>query len=171
MLRLFILRHAKSSWGTAGVADVQRPLNERGIRDLPRIAAVMAKRNYQPEIVYCSSANRTRMTLNGLFSGHAGPPPVIYSDLLYSGGMQDYLRIIAAHKSPESIMIIGHNPCVHMLAAHLAEQGKTSKMDELAIKYPTGTLSVIDFDFKEWSQIQDNKGTLIDFICPRSLRD
>ncbi|RYF89742.1 MAG: histidine phosphatase family protein, partial [Chitinophagaceae bacterium] len=40
MKSLYIVRHAKSSWGDFTLPDFDRPLNERGKRDAP----VMAKR-------------------------------------------------------------------------------------------------------------------------------
>jgi len=171
MLRLFILRHAKSSWATAGLTDVQRPLNERGLKDLPKIVTAMAERNYRPDHVYCSSARRTRMTLSGLYNDEKSTPPTTFSDFLYSGSTQDYLLTLTAHPRAESILIIGHNPCVYMLANQLVKSGETSQMDELAIKYPTGALSVIDFDINDWRKLTPDSGVLVEFIKPRALRD
>ncbi|MFK5979249.1 MAG: histidine phosphatase family protein [Rhizobiaceae bacterium] len=171
MLRLFILRHAKSSWATSGISDVQRSLNERGLKDLPNISNMMLKRNFNPEHVYCSPAKRTRMTLAGLFSDTASMPAVTFSEFLYSGGAQDYLEAIIAHKKTESLMIIGHNPSVQILAHQLAKGGETVLLDELAVKYPTGTLSIIDFDIEEWGSLTIGSGHLVDFIKPRDLQE
>ena len=171
MLRLFILRHAKSSWATSGISDAQRSLNERGLNDLPKITEAMSHRNFKPEHIYCSPAKRTRMTFDGLFGDEATKPEVTFSEFLYSGGAQDYLNAIIAHKEAESLMIIGHNPSVHMLAHQLAKSGENAQLDELAIKYPTGTLSVIDFDIEEWRELTIGSGMLVDFIKPRALRD
>ena len=171
MLRLFILRHAKSSWATSGISDAQRSLNERGLNDLPKIAKAMSVRNFRPEYIYCSPAKRTRMTLSGLFVNDAPMPAVTFSEFLYSGGAQAYLDAIIAHDSAESLLFIGHNPSVHMLAHQLAGRGDPAKLDELAIKYPTGTLSIIDFDIDAWSDLTVGSGVLIDFIKPRSLRE
>ena len=38
MLRLFLLRHAKSSWSDPSLHDFDRPLNKRGLSDAPKIA-------------------------------------------------------------------------------------------------------------------------------------
>ena len=62
MRTLILMRHAKSSW-TADLADHERPLNKRGAKDAPRIAAYLEKRGWLPELVLCSDAVRTRATL------------------------------------------------------------------------------------------------------------
>ena len=40
MKKVFIVRHAKSSWSDSSTSDYNRPLNARGFRDAP----VMAER-------------------------------------------------------------------------------------------------------------------------------
>lgn len=111
------------------------------------------------------------MTLSGLYRDEASRPPVTFSEFLYSGGAPDYLAAIISHKKAESLMFIGHNPSVHILAHELVKSGETAQLDELAIKYPTGTLSVIDFDIGEWRDLTVGSGMLVDFIKPRALQD
>jgi phosphohistidine phosphatase len=41
MKYLTIVRHAKSSWGQPGLADHDRPLNERGKKAAPAVAAFL----------------------------------------------------------------------------------------------------------------------------------
>ena len=41
MKYLTIVRHAKSSWGQPGLADHDRPLNERGLRAAPAVATFL----------------------------------------------------------------------------------------------------------------------------------
>jgi len=47
---LFLVRHAKSSWKEAGLADRERPLSGRGKRDAPRMGALLARRDARPEL-------------------------------------------------------------------------------------------------------------------------
>ncbi|MBV9802302.1 MAG: histidine phosphatase family protein, partial [Solirubrobacterales bacterium] len=67
--RLFVLRHAKSSWDNPGLDDHERPLAARGRRALDVIAAHLAATGTEPELVLCSSARRTRETLDGIAVG------------------------------------------------------------------------------------------------------
>ena len=62
MKTLFILRHAKSSWDNSALTDFERPLNERGRRDAPRMGRLMRERALRPDVILCSPAERTRQT-------------------------------------------------------------------------------------------------------------
>jgi len=170
MLRLFVLRHAKSSWTVPGRRDFERTLNERGIRDLPHIALAMKDRGYIPDYVYCSAAARTKQTLEGIFENIEQQVESTFLQSLYSEGMDAYLETIKGHSGSGSIMIIGHNPTCHSLANHLVGKGDTEQLNTLAVKYPTGAMSVIDFPVATWAEVSENSGQLIDFMLPRLLR-
>ena len=59
MKNLLIMRHAKSSWEFTDLSDHDRPLNNRGKRDAPRMGKVLLKRKTCPP------------TNNKLFSGQS----------------------------------------------------------------------------------------------------
>jgi len=61
-MKLTLLRHAKSSWNDESLNDFDRPLNRRGIRDAPDMAARMKEANCRPQRLLCSPALRTRQT-------------------------------------------------------------------------------------------------------------
>jgi phosphohistidine phosphatase SixA len=63
MHTLYLLRHAKSSWADPTLLDHERPLAPRGRRDAKRIATHLAQLGIEPELVLCSTAARTRETL------------------------------------------------------------------------------------------------------------
>ena len=60
--RIIVMRHAKSSWKSGARDDHARPLNKRGRRDAPRIAARLAELGWVPERVISSDSERTRQT-------------------------------------------------------------------------------------------------------------
>jgi phosphohistidine phosphatase len=64
--RLYLLRHAKSSWKEAGLADHDRPLARRGRRAAKAIGRHLREQRVEPELVLCSTARRTRETLEGI---------------------------------------------------------------------------------------------------------
>ena len=64
MKTLYLLRHAKSSWDDSRVSDFDRPLNNRGRREAEKIAEYMKENKYIPEYIICSTAKRTRETLD-----------------------------------------------------------------------------------------------------------
>ena len=62
MKRLLVLRHAKSSWADTALDDWQRPLNDRGRRDAPRVGAWLRDRKLVPDLIVTSDAIRARET-------------------------------------------------------------------------------------------------------------
>ena len=170
MLRLYILRHAKSSWATPGQKDFDRPLNEQGAADLPMIAAAMQEKSYLAGHIYCSPALRTRITLHGVMAAYKDPPAIDYRDDLYSGDLSSYVEAVRQHPAGDSVMLIGHNPMCEVTASTLVGNGDAHAMAQLRRKYPTGALAVIDFDITSWDQLKPGSGYLTDFIAPRALR-
>src|SRR3954471_21964966 len=60
--RLYLLRHAKSSWKDAAIADHDRPLAGRGRRAAATMADHMAEHQIVAELALCSTALRARET-------------------------------------------------------------------------------------------------------------
>ncbi len=62
MRRLFLVRHAKSSWGEPSLPDRERPLNDRGKRDAPRMGRRLAALGVNPDVILASPARRALKT-------------------------------------------------------------------------------------------------------------
>jgi len=169
MLRLFVMRHAKSSWASPGARDFDRELNERGRLDLITVSKVLRERGYIPDEILCSSAERTRQTLDGIRNILPDTTKITYTEKLYSSGLDDYIGLLQSQDTSNSIMIIGHNPMCGTLASSMSGYGKSELLEEIAYKYPTSTVSVIDFKCDNWSEITKGNGTLEDCIIPSSL--
>ena len=68
------------------------------------------------------------------------------------------------------LLLVGHNPGLEeFILRHVADKGDTSLRDDVAEKFPTAAIAVIDFDVDEWSQVNSGTGTLRCFIRPRDL--
>ena len=169
MLRLYIMRHAKSSWAVPGARDFDRELNERGLSDLEKMSRLITENNYIPEQVLCSSSQRTRQTLDGISGAFTPQPAVTYTQKLYSSGYDDYIELIRATEHQGSLMVIGHNPMCGTLAANLAGKGNDEALSKIAYKYPTSALSIIDFECESWEDIAKGEGILIDSHFPSEL--
>ena len=169
MLRLIVLRHAKSSWAVPGAIDIDRELNDRGRSDLEKLSRAIVDRKISPDHIICSTAVRTRQTLEGIFDAFDPEPTVTYEPGLYSGGTRDYKEVIRSHSKPECLMLIGHNPMCGSLVTNLYGSGNEEHFARIALKYPTGTLSVLDFDIQNWSELAANSGHLKACLLPRKL--
>lgn len=171
MLRLYIMRHAKSSWAIPGARDFDRELNDRGLQDLVKMSKVMKNERFFPDKIICSSATRTRQTLDAVMNSFPNEPEIVFTERLYSSGLAEYIEIINANSesNAKSIMIIGHNPMCGSLAISLPGSGETSELEKIAYKYPTAALSIIDFDTDDWSEVSKGKGILLKSIFPSEI--
>ncbi len=170
MIRLYLLRHAKSSWSDPSLHDFDRPLNKRGRKDAPKIARAMQARGYHPDRILCSTAQRTKETLAGILPGLAGDISLSLLDALYEGNMPDYLLLLHQHaRESRNLMLVGHNSGLQDVAVRLAGRGDAALLTSLEEKYPTGALAVLNFDTDTWDMVTAGSGHLIDFIKPRDL--
>jgi len=142
----------------------------RGLSDLETVSAAIKDRNYLPELILCSPAERTRQTLDGISGAFNPVPDVQFVDKLYSGGMEDYVSVLRSTADVKSVMTIGHNPMSGSLATHFSGSGSPELIADIAYKYPTATIAVLDFDADSWSDISVGAGKLVDCIIPSKLR-
>ena len=170
MKRLVLLRHFKSSWAEPGIDDRDRTLAPRGQRDAIAMAETMVARDLTPDRILCSPARRTRDTLALLQEQIRCDCPIDFLEDLYSGPELDYRRIIAAEGGDsDRLMVIGHNPRIHVTAVELIGGGRHGDLEHLEAKYPTGALAVIEFAADSWHGITEDSGQLTAFIRPRAL--
>jgi phosphohistidine phosphatase len=170
MLTLALLRHAKSSWNDATALDRDRPLAARGIADAPLMGKAMTERGINPELVLCSSARRTRDTLNLVLPELRVEPKVVYEDALYHASAEQMLDMLHTLQPGASrVMLVGHNPEIQSLALDLVGAGSKQYRDRLRAKYPTAGLAVINFESGSWKSVTVNSGTLSLFLTPKDL--
>ncbi len=171
MLTLSLLRHAKSSWSNPTLPDRERPLATRGVTDAPLMGKAMSERGIDPELVLCSSARRTRDTLELVLPELRVEPKVAYVDALYHASPEQMLEMLhAIQPGANRVMMVGHNPEIQAFALDLVGAGPEHFRDRLKIKYPTAGLAVINFAAGLWTSVTVNSGTLNLFLSPRDLR-
>jgi len=113
MKRVYLLRHAKSSWKHPELADHDRPLAGRGKRAAKGIAKHMRARELEPELVLCSTARRARETLERIEPA-LGHTQVRVERELYGASAHDLLaRLRRLPDDVGSVLVIGHNPGIH----------------------------------------------------------
>ena len=165
MKTLLILRHAKSSWKNAGLADHDRPLNKRGERDAPRMGSLLREEMLVPDLIISSSARRARMTVEAVVteSGYSGE--VRFSRELYAAGPEAYIETLQALEDGlECVMVVGHNPDLEELLEMLSGEAEI---------LPTAALSQVELDIDHWQDLPieaDNPpGKLVALWRPREL--
>jgi phosphohistidine phosphatase len=164
MKRVYLLRHAKSSWKHHELADHDRPLTGRGQRAAKSIAKHMRARGLEPELVLCSTARRARETLAPIKPG-LGPAPVWVEGELYGASARELLaRLRRLPDAVGSVLVIGHNPGLHELALELA-----GPAPELTGKFPTAALATLTFDGSAWRELGPKATALVELTRPRDL--
>jgi phosphohistidine phosphatase len=131
------------------------------------MATYLREAGISPALVLCSSARRTRETLEGVGPGFAGEPEVRIEEGLYHASEYDLLeRLRDVPDDAPSVMLIGHNPAIERLALDLARGG--ASLADLARKYPTGALAVLELD-RGWRELEHGSAQLTGFVTPREL--
>jgi phosphohistidine phosphatase len=164
-LRLYLLRHAKSSWKT-GEPDFERPLNKRGGRDAEAIAEFIGSVAHRPALILCSAARRARETLQPLVARLDGEAQVVITRLVYEADAEALLDLIRRSGSVPSLMVIGHNPTIEDLTGRLAASSEAQAAARLQGGFPPGGLATLAFDAGEWRDVVSGTGRLIDFRAP-----
>jgi phosphohistidine phosphatase len=62
MKTLFLIRHAKSSRDDPALPEKERPLNDRGMRDAPRMGERLVTQDVKPDLILSSPALRALAT-------------------------------------------------------------------------------------------------------------
>lgn len=167
--RLYLLRHAKSSWDEPALADHDRPLAKRGRKATKLLREHLRDAGVSPDLVLCSSAVRATETLEGISEG-LGESQVEIESGLYGAGSHALLsRLRELPEEVGEVMVIGHNPAIEGLADELAgEGGGEDARVRMEAKYPTGGLATLAFSGR-WSELDWECAQLESFLVPREL--
>jgi phosphohistidine phosphatase len=162
MKSLSLLRHAKSSWESPGLGDIERPLSNRGKNDAPLMGKILMELGDTPELIISSPAKRAFSTAKRVAreTGY-DEKKIVRSNKLYMATNDDFIEVISGvNYTVKKLLIVGHNYGITDYANHLSEE-KISSM-------PTCAVVKIDFDREfDWSRISDTKGTLAYFKYPK----
>jgi phosphohistidine phosphatase len=163
-VRLFLLRHAKSSWDDDDLVDHDRPLAGRGRKAAKRIGKHLRSEGIDPALVLCSSARRARETLE-----RVGPEgEVLIESELYGASASELLeRLRRVPDTTESVMLIGHNPAIQELALELSGGGE--RLRDVERKFPTCALATLAAP-DGWSELRPGSAELVGFVRPKELK-
>ena len=160
MKTLFLIRHAKSSWDDQALADKDRPLNDRGKRDAPKVGERLAKRGVKPDLILSSPAVRALATAEIIARKlDYKRSNIVVNDRLYAVAADDLLDVIRQlDDKAKRVMLIGHNPELTELAHRFS-----SKIAHL----PTCAVAEFTFDTKSWSRVGKDEPATAALDCPR----
>jgi phosphohistidine phosphatase len=168
LLRLALLRHAKSSYPDGfpeKIADHDRPLAPRGIREAALAGDWLRANVPTIDAVLCSTATRARETL--LHSGIDAPTR--YADRLYGATPGSLIEEI--NKVPDDIttlLVVGHEPTMSEVSLILAGADGTdgAALERITDKYPTSAIAVLAVP-GGWAALEPGRAALTAFHVPR----
>ncbi|MFL6742689.1 MAG: SixA phosphatase family protein [Sphingomicrobium sp.] len=172
MKRLALLRHAKSSTADPGMADFDRPLNDRGRQAARLIGREMTRRGMRFDIVLASPAQRVRETLDGAATEFGFEREVQFEPRIYEASVATLLDLIRAIPDDrETALLAGHNPGVHELVLDLADADEAGLRDRVRGNYPAAALAVIELPCSRWAEVRPGGGRIVDLVLPREFSD
>ncbi|MCR9171772.1 MAG: histidine phosphatase family protein [bacterium] len=152
MLQLHLLRHAKTEQMSPTGRDFDRPLMKKGLLqrdDLKHFFKSITNIDH----VWCSSAQRTRETLEAL----EGLPQPTFYDELYLCSHKDMLKMLWESKLDGNILIVGHNFGISDLVSYFCDSD---------IELRTGQYACITFDTNSWAETFGGTGTIAQLYRP-----
>jgi phosphohistidine phosphatase len=162
MKTLLLLRHAKSSWSDASLADHDRPLNKRGKRDAPRMGKLLRELQRDPDLVLSSTAKRARKTAEKVISASGLDLSLRLLPELYHADSPTFVSTLREQAgTAQCVIVVGHNPGLEDLLTQLTRQ------DELL---PTASLADVTLPIDDWRHLAlDTAGVLRNLWRPKEL--
>lgn len=170
MLRLLLLRHAKSDWSHGGLPDHDRPLNSRGRSDAARVGRHLRRLGLVPAAALISSARRTTETAQLVLAAAGTADPEVglpraarRIPRLYGAPAAGILRVVREQGGAASpLLVVGHNPGMMELAASFRGRFRP---------YPQAALLVALAPVSRWSDLNPATPVRVEsFTRPRDLR-
>jgi len=160
MKKLYIIRHAKSSWDSDAKSDFDRPLNKRGKRDAPLMGEVLKELDVMPDLILASSAKRTTMTALILAEKIGYDEEIVFEDDLYLASDSEIDGFIKrVDDSINSLFVIAHNPGVTNFINRFT--------DDYISNLPTTGVFAIEFEVESWHDIKPRSGKKLFFEYPK----
>jgi phosphohistidine phosphatase len=142
--QLFLIRHAKSDWALAEyIADIDRPLNDRGYREARLLGQRLAAEGFEAQAWLCSPAIRAYNTARILLEELQIPIEQLQLCApLYESNWQALTEVLTKlDNSIQSVALFGHNPFWTELLQHWG------KIDNL----PTSGFALLELELASWA--------------------
>lgn len=162
MKRIYLVRHAKSSWKDPRLTDINRPLNKRGKKDAPFIGDQLNKNQIKPDLILSSPANRAKKTALIIAEKICYPAKkIVFKDELYEASERTLLDFVKKlNERFNSVMIFAHNPGLTQLNNLISN----NYIDNI----PTCGVVALEID-RKWIEVGKNSCKLLFFDYPKKF--
>lgn len=162
MKTLILIRHAKSSWGEAGVLDSERPLNDRGKKDAPEMAKRLKKKDLKIDAIVSSPAKRARKTAKYFAEEFKiDKDEIIIEEDLYGADIPGFRKVVEGLKDKyDMVALFSHNPGITDYANILANVS----IDTM----PTCSVFAVQSNVNSWQEFNLGEKSFLFFDYPRN---
>jgi phosphohistidine phosphatase len=160
MKKLYLIRHAKSSWLEEGVDDFDRPLKGSGIRHAHNTSQWLFQQGFTPNLILSSPATRALHTAL-IFAKNLHYPyrSIKIKEAIYEAQLEDIFNTIHKIKDKhKSVLLFGHNPTITAFVNHC--------IDHIIDNVPTTGVACLKFDVEHWADIK-TEAELLFFDFPK----
>ena len=165
MKTLYLMRHAKSSWSFDDLTDRERPLNDRGRDDAPRMGQALVKRDLHIDLIVSSPAVRALSTAVLVARELDYPHDKIKVEPdIYEADLETLLAVV--HALPDeagSVLLTGHNPTITDVANYLSPSPLSAEM-------PTAGVLCLHFEAAHWAEVKQANAEFYFFDSPKNER-
>lgn len=160
MKKVYIVRHAKSSWREIELEDIDRPLKQKGVEAAYDLGFKLKQKNELPDAILSSPATRAIHTAIILarvlqFSMHQ----IEINGQLYESGIDSLTDCIKKTGNQlSSVMLVGHDPGLTSLVNHMARLNLE--------KINTAGAICLQFDCAAWEEISPENCTYLFTLKP-----
>ncbi|HET7219598.1 MAG TPA: phosphohistidine phosphatase SixA [Vicinamibacterales bacterium] len=160
-LELYLIRHGVAAErGEEYPDDSKRPLTSDGIARLRKEAKALDALGVTFDLILSSPLVRAKQTADVFAEVMKSKPAVQTSDALTpAGGPAAVIQELGRHMRKERIALVGHEPNMGELAAHLIGS-------KVPVPFKKGAICRLDFSVLP----PKGKGQIIWFVPPRFLR-
>ena len=134
------------------------------------MAEALVEQGLEMDLALVSSAARAQETAELVLAGVTRQ--MVTRPDLYHASAGELLDVAREQPSEvESVVLVGHNPGMHMLAERLAHQGDPGSIDLIRWNFPTGAFAEFSFTSPTWSEVAPTDAVLERYLYPKGLPD
>jgi phosphohistidine phosphatase len=157
--KVYIIRHAKSSWKDETLDDFERTLNKRGKSNAVMMGSLLKEKNIMPDIILSSPAKRAKITAEIIAKKVDYLKDIVFDDGVYESTQSKLHKILTKVDDKNGILfLVGHNPSLNMLVEGYVELNEN---------IPTCGVVEIEFECDKWADIDAKNAKLISFDYPK----
>jgi len=165
---LILMRHSKSAY-PLGIADHDRPLNERGRRDAQAARQWFGQQAFAIDEAWISSAERAQQTWAGIESGVRTAARADFASRtvpeLYEASVGRLVSLLSQATAAE-LLVVAHNPGLEQLIEHVTVRDPLGWLPHIHEKYPTGAVCVLRIE--TWESLGSRCAELVTYAVPRA---